>query len=105
MNQPDYKKIFNDLITKKFPEKAVECYSLLQKDVLSELDIITLNDRIFGNPNKEYEISNQRHRSYKMSVIKDILDYQEKNKLNNSQLARHFKLSRNTVCKWKSLNI
>jgi hypothetical protein len=32
-----------------------------------------------------------------------MLDYQKKNKLTNSQLAKHFKLSRNTVTKWKRL--
>lgn len=103
MNQPDYKKIYSDLIAKKFPEKAFECRGLLRKNVWSELDIIALNEKIFQSSSKEYEISNKKHRSYKEPAIKDILDYQRKNGLNNSQLAKHFKISRNSVAKWKKL--
>lgn len=102
MNQPDYKKIYTDIIKRRFPEKSIDCKVLLQKDELSTLDIITLNKKIFGNSNKDYEMSNQRHRSYKPSSIKYILSYQKKN-LNNTQLALHFKLSRNTIAKWKAI--
>lgn len=30
-------------------------------------------------------------------------DYQKNNNLNSSQLANHFKLSRNTMAKWKKM--
>lgn len=46
---------------------------------------------------------NKKHRSYSKSDIIKILNHQKKNQLNNSQLARHFGLSRNTVTKWKRL--
>ena len=104
MNQPDYKKIYADIIKRRFPEKSIDCKALLQKEELSTLDIITLNKKIFGNSGKDYEIFNQRHRSYKPSSIKYILNYQKKNNLNNTQLALHFKLSRNTIAKWRAID-
>ncbi|HUH25918.1 MAG TPA: helix-turn-helix domain-containing protein [Flavobacterium sp.] len=46
---------------------------------------------------------NQKYRSYDKATIIEILNYQKKNGLNNTQLANHFKLSRNTVAKWERL--
>lgn len=102
ISKPDYKRIYSDILSKKYPEKKEECISLLEKQSLSNLDIIRLNDKIFGrdNANKEF---NQKHRSYQKSDILQILDYQKKYKLNNSQLANHFNISRNTVTKWKKM--
>ena len=61
--------------------------------------------KIFGIGNRETQAENQKHRSYSKSDILKILDYQKKNNLNNSQLANHFSLSRNTVAKWKRMFI
>lgn len=99
---PDYKRIFIDILQKKYPHKKEECKTLLNKKKLSVLDIIELNQRIFGK-NKESEQFNQKHRTYNKPDILNILDYQKKHKLNNSQLAKHFKLSRNTVAKWRKM--
>ncbi|WP_419867928.1 helix-turn-helix domain-containing protein [Chryseobacterium sp. CT-SW4] len=99
MKQPNYKKIYTDIINKKYPEKLTTCKTLLLKNKLSFLDVIKLNQKIFGN--NETLSGNQRHRSYDVKTIFEILDYQKKHNLNNSQLAIHFKLSRNTVAKWK----
>ena len=57
-----------------------------------------LNEIIFGK-----KTENQKFKSYKRSDILKILDYQKKYKLNNSQLANHFNISRNTVTKWKKM--
>jgi|SRR6218665_412683 len=95
--KPDYKRIYSDILTKKYPHKREERKTLLAKESLSVLGIIELNKKIFGIPDKE----NQKHHSYSKSDILYILDYQKKHKLNNLQLANHFKLSRNTVAKWK----
>lgn len=100
--KPDYKRIYSDIITKKFLHKKEECETLLSKETLSVLDIIKLNQKIFGM-DKESEEINQRYRSYNKSDIDKMLDYQKKNKLNNTELAKHFKLSRNTVAKWKRI--
>jgi len=100
---PDYKAIYNDIIRKKFPHKKEDCISFLEKKNLSAIDIIALNTKVFGKPDKISEKFNQRHRSYSKSDIWQILDYQKKHKLNNSQLANHFKISRNTISKWRKM--
>ncbi|WP_228442253.1 helix-turn-helix domain-containing protein [Chryseobacterium nematophagum] len=97
----NYKRIFSDILDKKYPDKKDKCLGILDKNNLSALDIIELNKRIFGPLDTETDQFNQRHRSYTEFSIFQILDYQKENKLNNSQLARHFKLSRHTVAKWK----
>lgn len=102
-NLPDYKSIYFDILHKKFPQKIKECSSLLQKETLFAIDIIELNKKIFGPADKKIQSENQKHRSYTKSDILKILDYQKKHKLNNTQLANHFKLSRNTVAKWKKI--
>lgn len=99
--KPDYKRIYNDLIDRKYPEKKIEFKSMLEKKTLSTLDIIKLNQRIFGE--KEDFILNQKHRSYDKTAILEILDYQKINKLNNKQLALKFNMSRNTIGKWKKI--
>lgn len=99
-HKPDYKRIFMDIINIKHPEKTTVCSSILNKIELSTLDILELNKLIFDTENISV---NQKHRSFNEATILQILDYQKKNNLNNSQLAHHFRLSRNTVTKWKKL--
>ncbi|WP_300685412.1 helix-turn-helix domain-containing protein [Chryseobacterium sp.] len=101
---PDYKRIFKDIILFNYPEKEEECKNMLNKEELSTLDIIYLNQKIFGNENKNTQKLNQSLRSYNKKDIIEILEYQKKNKLNNSELASHFKMSRNTISKWKTLH-
>lgn len=98
---PNYKRIYNDIIARDHPHKQDQCKTILKKADLSMLDVIKLNNIIFGIKDKETLVFNQMHRSYDKSTILEILDYQDKNNLNNTQLANHFKLSRNTVTKWK----
>ena len=102
-NTPDYHRIYSDIINKKFPHLKEEYSSVLSKQNFSVLDVIEINKKILGISTKESESFNQRHRSYNRSDINEILDYQKKYNLNNTQLANHFKLSRNTVAKWKKL--
>lgn len=89
-----------DILERKFPNKIEDCRYLLDKDNLSVLEVIALDKKIFG-VTIENEKSNQKHRSYTKGAIIEILIYQEKHRLNNTELALHFKLSRNTVTKWK----
>ena len=67
------------------------------------MDVIHLNDTLFRNKSKKTQEIDQTHRSYDKNTINWILNYQEKHQLNNTQLANHFKLSRNTVTNWKKL--
>lgn len=99
----NYKQIYFDIISKKFPHKMEDCKTFLEKGTLSTIDIIQLNKKVFESSDKETESFNQKHRSYSRTDILKILDYQKMNKLNNSQLAIHFSLSRNTVAKWKKM--
>lgn len=75
---PDYQRIYNDIIIKKFPDKITCCRQLLQKKNLSVVDILKLNEKIFGIPDKENFAASQRHRSYRKADIYEILDYQKK---------------------------
>lgn len=100
---PDYKRIYNDILIKRYPQKKKICRGILEKEKLSALDVIKLNSLIFETKNKEASIFNQQHRSYDKSAILDILNYQKKNNLNNTQIALHFKLSRNSIARWKKM--
>lgn len=77
--------------------------SLFVKEQCSTLDIVKINHILFGSLSRPMKDFNQKLKSYDSNSILEILNYQKKNKLNNFQLAAHFKLSRNTVTKWKKL--
>ncbi|WP_223609266.1 helix-turn-helix domain-containing protein [Chryseobacterium sp. OSA05B] len=100
-SSPDYKRIYTDIINEKLPEKREACQNILNKKELSVLDILKLNALLFNT--KENSKSNQQLRSYDENTIGEILEYQKKNNLSNTQVASHFKLSRNTITKWKKL--
>lgn len=89
----------------KYPEKANDCKSILSKQQLSALEVIQINEIIFPQQKQDYIRFNQAHRAYSKEEIMEILDYQRKYNLSNSQLAEHFKISRNTVSKWKKIII
>ncbi|WP_347218901.1 helix-turn-helix domain-containing protein [Chryseobacterium sp.] len=99
-HEPNYKRIFTDILIKKYPEKLKICSPILKKKKLTVLDILELNKLIFNTENTNI---NQKHRSFNETAILQILDHQKKYNLNNSQLANHFRLSRNTVTKWRRL--
>ncbi|MDP9960841.1 helix-turn-helix domain-containing protein [Chryseobacterium lathyri] len=98
---PNYKKLYTDIISYKNPKKWKECSFILAKAELTTLDIINLNEIIFTTTDKEISRFNQQHKSYDKNAIIDMLTHQHVNKLNNTQLAIRFKLSRNSVAKWK----
>ncbi len=98
LNYPDYRRIYSDIIEMNYPDKHKDCESILAKEEITLFDVLILNKIIFKHEDLR---SNQKHRSYDRRTIEKILSYQIKNKLNNSSLALHFNLSRNTVAKWK----
>lgn len=101
---PDYQRIFTDLIDLKFPDKKEICGPLLKKKKLSTLDVLKLNELIFGKETKEVVKFNQSHKVYDKNTIDYILKYQKENKVSDSYIAIHFKLSRCTIAKWKKDN-
>ncbi|MCC3217994.1 helix-turn-helix domain-containing protein [Chryseobacterium sp. X308] len=96
---PDYKKIYHDFIKSKCPDKWENVKRYLSKESMSLSDVLKVNNIIFVDRISE----NQKFKSYDKEAIFEMLTYQKKHKLNNSQLARHFKLSRNTVTKWRRI--
>ncbi|NIF06809.1 helix-turn-helix domain-containing protein [Chryseobacterium sp. Tr-659] len=98
--KPDYRRIYTDIINKKFPEKKDSCLYILNKEELSALDVITLNTIIFGSLDTESREFNQKHKSYDVDSIRKILDYKKNNNLSNIEMSKKFKLSRNTISKW-----
>lgn len=99
--KPNYKRIFSDIIQSKFPEKEKELKKYLEKDQLTMLDVIRLNQLVFNSNKKNQQAQNSKYRSYTKTDVLRILEYQKKHNLNNIELAREFKMSRNTIAKWK----
>lgn len=102
-NTPNYKKIYTDLINKKFPEKKQLLSSILDKKKLSVLDVINIDSKLPSL--KEGEFKDGRFRSYDKATILQILDYQKENNCSNVQVAKEFGLSKNTITKWKKIFI
>lgn len=98
---PDYKKIYTDMISIKYPDKIDLCKKLLSKDKLSFLDVLKLNKIAFDSQAEEQIKNNQKHKSYDKQTIFEILEFQNKHKLNNIELSRYFNISRNTLASWK----
>ncbi len=104
LNSVNYKRIYYDLLSKKFPDKMPLFLKLMNKDPLTALDIIEFNGKIFSENIDIYEdCFNQRHKSYQKTDILRILEYQKKHNLTNSQISQHFRISRNTISKWRRL--
>ncbi|TGN27876.1 helix-turn-helix domain-containing protein [Empedobacter tilapiae] len=99
----DYKTLYTDILIELYPERLPFCQEIMNKKILSVLDILELNRLVFGEQHYKNKALNQKFKSYSEQDILLILDYQKKHKLNDSQLANHFKLSRNTVAKWKKI--
>ena len=100
---PNYKNIYLDIISKKFPSKTDTYDKILSKKILSNYDVIVLNKELF--PNAKNQTENQKLKSYTKETILKILDYQKDKKLNITELARHFSISRNTIAKWRKIYI
>ena len=100
---PNYKNIYLDIISKKFPSKTDTYEKILSKKILSNYDVIVLNNELFSTAENQTE--NQKLKSYTKETILKILEYQKAKKLNVTELARHFSISRNTIAKWRKIYI
>lgn len=67
------------------------------------IDFLKISRIISDHPDSAEMHFNQQHRSYDKKAVMEILEYQKKNRLNNTQVAEHFKMSRNTIAKWKQI--
>lgn len=79
--QPNYQKIYQDILDKKFPLLKGKFCDILNKEQFTVMDVVFLNDQIFGNSNnEEYGSYNQKLRSYDEQTILYILEFQKKKK-------------------------
>lgn len=101
LQSPDYIAIYQDIIKKKHPEKEEKCKDFLQKKKLTTREVISLNNLIFGKEKSFGTRKNSKFRSYDKETVQYIINYQQRNKLNHSQTAKYFKISRNTLAKWR----
>ncbi|SEH29792.1 transposase [Chryseobacterium culicis] len=101
--KPDYGLIYSDIIRNKYQDKMKKYEFVSKKKKWSALDIIKINNMIFGTQDYASQQKNRKHHSYSESDILEILQYQKKHKISNSHLASHFHLSRNSVAKWKKI--
>lgn len=98
---PDYKKIYIDMINMKYQDKMKDCENILNKSNISSMDVIALQERIFGKNIDSRERENGKFRAYGDGDIYRILWYQKNNNMNNTQVANFFRISRNSIAKWK----
>ncbi len=57
---PNYKKIYTDMIEKKYMSKREQCEIILKKSTLSTLDIIMLNNIISCSDDCRNFVANQK---------------------------------------------
>ncbi|MDN4011907.1 helix-turn-helix domain-containing protein [Chryseobacterium gambrini] len=103
INSPDYKRIYTDILEMRYRNKKDKCEALLNKPRLSVMDILELEKRIFDEKEITDEKENKKFRAYDDEAILQILRYQKNNNMNNNDTAAYFKVSRNSVAKWKRL--
>ena len=97
---PNYKLIYMDYLTQKHPSFISVVMDILTKESLSIYDVMTIEKRLEPLIGKD---NYREFRAYDRKTIFKILDYQKKHKLNNSELGKHFNLSRVTIAKWKKM--
>lgn len=103
-NRPYYHKLYADLIREKYPNKEQACCDYLKKEHWTALDVIQVNEVLFGSKkNRQDRKIDQQHRAYDSESIKQILLHQQKNRLSNIEVANKYGVSRNTISKWKRL--
>ncbi|MCD9855717.1 hypothetical protein LUD75_13420 [Epilithonimonas sp. JDS] len=99
--KPNYTKIYLDLI--KFRKKDdVISDSLLEKinNIKIVKDVLEIERELFKNDNSAY---NQKLRCYDEKTVKSILEHQRLNKITNTELGQKYKVSRNTIAKWRKI--
>lgn len=105
MIKPNYNLIFIDIIKIKFPEKQCLLKYLLENKELTTFDILEINRKLFSDSAIDSTSINPKFKSYHKTDILKILEYQKINKINNTELATQFNISRNTISKWRKLFI
>ncbi|WP_284462945.1 helix-turn-helix domain-containing protein [Chryseobacterium sp.] len=99
--RPNYKKIYQDMLTLEYPEKLKDpkIKELLGKLDTSE-DVLKFNDRLF-KPSREGQKNNQKLKTYDKKTMIKLLQYQKKHGHSTSYMSKKYKISRTTLTKWK----
>lgn len=101
--KPNYDKIYKSIIIKLGLYGKKEITYLLNKKDKSVLDILKLNELLFGIQTKEAKKLNHKYRAYDEKTVRYILDYQKHKKLTNKKVAELFGISRTTITKWHKI--
>lgn len=98
MKTPNYQKIYQDLLKFKGIDGAISVPKLNKS-----IEIIKFNNLIAQKQILKDSHITQQSKSYDEDSILEMLRYQKKCNINNTQLALEFKLSRNTVARWRKV--
>lgn len=103
---PNYGIIFKDIIAQKegLDINKKEELNNYADSIKTSLQVIQMEEKL-SKTNKDKNKINQSLKAYDKESIKKILKYQEEHKLTNTQLSIEFKCSRNSIAKWKKLDL
>ncbi|MDN3706109.1 helix-turn-helix domain-containing protein [Myroides ceti] len=102
MNAPNYKHIYKEMLKKYGIKADADIQKVLKKKQLNSLDVIFLNQKVVTKqPLCDRKNRNTQLRSYDKESIDYILNYQELHKMTIADVAKKFKISRNTIGRWK----
>ncbi|WP_414846433.1 helix-turn-helix domain-containing protein, partial [Chryseobacterium sp. IT-36CA2] len=74
---------------------------IFSKKDFSLLDVMNCSKMLVGKEDEDTFVFNQKLHSFDKESILKILDYQKEHNYSNSEVARYFKISRNTIASWK----
>jgi len=106
MKKVNYVSLYTDFIndnnslqdkTKKSLLKQIKNQKELSVKKIIEINSIIKNEISSNKTNKRA----QQLKAYDYDFVQQTLDYQKENNLSNNTISTQFKLSRNTIAKWK----
>jgi len=100
--KPDFGRIFREIAQKKKHSESVIGH-IVNIEEWNSLNVIKVSEKIGEKPRGKNLKLNRKHRAYDEQSVKEILNYQKINNLNNSEMMRLFNISRNSIAKWKKM--
>jgi|SRR5690606_483767 len=100
--KPDFGRIFQEIAQKKEHSESLIGHIAGIKE-WNSLNVIKTSEKVVEKPDGENLKLNRTHRAYDEQSVKEILKYQKINNLNNSEMMMLFKVSRNSISKWKKM--
>ena len=111
MREIDYKRLYldyidaNDTLSNPVKKDLKSIIEGQQNDDLSYRVLMQINTVIRENVNtvRENMVGYKQYNAYDKEFIRYVLSYQKRNNLTNKDISLKFRMSRNTVAKWKRL--